>query len=566
MSDTAGGAPQEDRGGLQDEAKASRRRSKTAKKGGRAVQAQSQDAALVSVGEVISDLRGPAADSRPAQDTERELAAHAGERVAPVPLAQAEQAIDSAIPTRLGAVRERGSDGANGAPGGTPDETIAGEKFVVDLDSRLAKSELAELGWRNRTDLDDVMRDMERLAALDWQRAADLWSKYRPNDIHKPSFLDVSEADKKPEVRNSVAGEPSREASKEEEPATHDSQAAGFLAPESIRKRFLADKNRYFFREEGHKLAFEDIGKRLVTEHNHPEVAGAMVDLAGAKGWTTVRVKGTEEFKREVWVRASLKGLEVEGFQPRDVDRARLADAREEQARLVASGLNSIYRVPDRHRTAAGRNLDRAQASGQMVVDEHQRTLTGPQRAAVETIKAIMRSRGDSQKAVAMAADIAAERFQNNRVYVGKITEHGPAPFEHDPKNEKSYYVKLDTRSGEKVLWGVDLARAVTVSRTRVGDDVVLAYQGKQAVTVQVKERDAAGAVIGEKPVTTHRNTWDIRNLDSLRAQSRERLAAAAQSADKQPVVNVYDRDAPRTDKRPEVNRDRGRDAERVRT
>jgi len=532
MSDTADGAPQEDRGGLQDEAIDSRRRSKTAKKGGRQMQAQSQDVALASGAELLSELPNPAAGSRSEQE----------------------------------AGRERSNVDSLDAPDGPPDTTRVSETFVADLDSRLAKSELAELGWRNRTDLDDVIRDMERLAAQDWQRAADLWSKYRPNDLHKPSFLEASDVDKKEEVRNSVAGEPSREASKDEEPATQNAQAAGFLAPESIRKRFLADKNRYFFRDEGHKLAFEDIGKRLVTEHNHPEIATAMVDLAGAKGWTTVRVKGTEEFKREVWVQASLKGLEVEGFQPRDVDRARLADAREEQARAVASGLNSIYQVSDRYRAAARQSQDRVQASGQTVVDEHQRTLSGPQRAAVATIKAIMRSRGDSAKAVDMAADIAAERFQNNRVYVGKVTEHGPAPFENDPKNEKSYYVKLDTRSGEKVLWGVDLSRAVKGSGTRVGDDVVLAYQGKQAVTVQVKERDAAGAVIDEKPVTTHRNTWDIRNLDSLRAQSRERLAAAADSAEKQPVVNVYDRDAPRADKRPDVNRDRGRDAERVRT
>jgi putative DNA primase/helicase len=342
---------------------------------------------------------------------------------------------------------------------------------------------------------------------------------------------------------------------------------AQFMVPEALRKRFLKERNKYFFRDEGNRLAFEDAGKRLVTDHNSPEVARSMVELAQAKGWSTIRLKGTEEFKREAWLQASLNGMQIEGFQPRDADRARLTDARKERDRTAERGLNSISHVPERMREASAKTQERAQSeAGSAVVDEHQRTLSGPQRTAVEAIKVIMRSRGDSDSAVAMAAEIAAERFQNNRVYVGKLVEHGAVPFENNPQNEQSYYVTLKTKNGEKVLWGVDLARTVSDGGAKAGDDVVLAYQGRVPVTVQLKVRNEHGRVVGEKSIATNRNAWNMRRLDSLREEAKERLAAAAQNALRQPVVRVYDRNAPSAEPRPEFVRRPAREIERVRT
>jgi hypothetical protein len=62
----------------------------------------------------------------------------------------------------------------------------------------MAKSDLEELGWRDRTDLDDVMRDLERLASAAWRKAATLWDKYRPEDEDKPIFIDADDKDPAP--------------------------------------------------------------------------------------------------------------------------------------------------------------------------------------------------------------------------------------------------------------------------------------------------------------------------------------------------------------------------------
>lgn len=457
----------------------------------------------------------------------------------------------------MAAVRDSMGDQGTAITGDAAAKTPTTDKQVAELDARMEKAKLEELGWRDRDDISDVMRDLEKLAAKDWQVAADLWQKYRPNDIDKPVFIDGDDIDEKRPSKASTRDDTRGVDGGKEE-------AAGVVTPDALRKRFLQAENKFYFRDDENKLAFEDKGKRLATEHNDPEIARSMVELAQAKGWSTIKLKGTDEFKREVWLQASLKGMDVQGYKPLDVDLARLEDLRKETGRNADHGRNIIDQVPERSK--AGDRAERTEAVDKTaVVDENTRTLSKRQLSALETIKGVMRARGDSETAVNMAAELAAERFQTNRVYVGKVVDHGAAPYENDPKNERSYYVKLQTDAGEKIVWGVDLERAVGDGKAQVGDDVALAYQGKQPVTVPVKEYDDKGKVVGVSEITTNRNTWDVRRLETVREEVKEKLAEAARKADRQPLVKVYDRDAERTTARPEVVREqRAKDNERA--
>ncbi|PLX76760.1 MAG: hypothetical protein C0607_03605 [Azoarcus sp.] len=502
------------------------------------------------------------------------LAAQAGQRLVPEVEKRAPMTIDDATLERLATVRERDAEEARKALGVSRDGNQVNEQFVADLDARMQKAQLEERGWRDRNDLDDVMRDLRRLSGQDWNRAAELWDKYRPHDIDKPVFIDGDDVDERKARGASSRDEaektaPARERASDKDRGERDEKH--FATPEMLRKRFLQAENKFYFRDDENKLAFEDKGKRLATEHNDPEIARSMVELAEAKGWNSIKLKGTDEFKREVWLQASLKGMAIQGFQPRDVDLARLADLRKETERTADKGRNTIDQAPERARQAErreGRGKAAelpAPAERTAVVDEHQRTLSHQQRAAVEAIKTVMRGRGDSEKAVEMAAVVAAERFQTNRVYVGKVLEHGAAPYENNSDNEHSYYVKLQTEAGEKIVWGVDLKRAVGEGKAEVGDDVALAYQGRQQVTVTVKERNAQGKVIGESPIVTNRNTWDVRKLETMREEAKERVTEAARNAERQPLVKVYDRDAPRSEVRPEIVRETARENERAR-
>ncbi|MFH0134839.1 LPD7 domain-containing protein [Variovorax sp. VaC1] len=480
---------------------------------------------------------------------------------------------------RVASTRERDSAAARKDLG--VGESEANERFVQELDSRMAKSELEELGWRDRTDLSDVMRDLETLAGRDWQTAAKLWDKYRPGDIDKPIFIDGDDVDVvKPSAKTpqQVTDERANTVDRERSPKDQDDEKKEFVTPESLRKRYLQADTKFYFRDDENRLAFEDKGKRLATDHNDPAIALSMVELAQAKGWKALKLKGDDEFMRAAWLQASLRGMEVSGYEPRDVDRAKLADMRKEPAyaayaadKPADKALNTIEQgtakakaveQPERAVAAPERAAVPEKAA---VIDEHHRTLSEPQRMAVETLKGLLRARGDSEKAVDMAAELAAERFQNNRVHVGKVLEHGAAPYEHNKDNEQSYYVKLQTPAGDKTVWGVDLQRAMSESKSVAGDEVALAYQGKQAVTVQVKQRDSTGKVTGTTDLVTNRNAWDVNRLENVREEVKQRLTEAAQATERQPLVKVYDRNAQRAEPRVEVVREPVRDPERAR-
>jgi hypothetical protein len=101
-------------------------------------------------------------------------------------------------------------------------------------------------------------------------------------------------------------------------------------APERVRKRYLRAGNQYFLKDAPYRMAFEDIGPYLVTQHNRPDVVESMVDMVKAKSWERILVSGHEAFRREVWLQATLLGLQVSGYEPKAADLARLGEGRRE--------------------------------------------------------------------------------------------------------------------------------------------------------------------------------------------------------------------------------------------
>lgn len=59
---------------------------------------------------------------------------------------------------------------------------------------------------------------------------------------------------------------------------------------------------------------------KITTKLNDRQTVGAMLDLAQSRGWNSVKLRGTEDFKREAWVQAQVRGLETEGYRPKATD------------------------------------------------------------------------------------------------------------------------------------------------------------------------------------------------------------------------------------------------------
>lgn len=87
---------------------------------------------------------------------------------------------------------------------------------------------------------------------------------------------------------------------------------------------FSAGLTEYRFRGDNTRVAFIESSTRLSTETNSPSVARAMVDVAETRGWQALRVSGSDDFRRMVWMEATLRGLKSRGYEPLPGDMERL--------------------------------------------------------------------------------------------------------------------------------------------------------------------------------------------------------------------------------------------------
>jgi hypothetical protein len=106
---------------------------------------------------------------------------------------------------------------------------------------------------------------------------------------------------------------------------------------------------------------------------------------------------------------------------------------------------------------------------------------------------------------------------------IGRLAAHGQANYQFREGEAPSYYVKLLTSQGERVLWGKDLARAVRSGEThpKTGDLVGARRIAREAVTVMSQQRDADGRVRRQAEQHTHRTHWVVEKVTFFAERSR---------------------------------------------
>ena len=85
--------------------------------------------------------------------------------------------------------------------------------------------------------------------------------------------------------------------------------------------RLYADERKEY-------LAFKATDDRLVTRIAAAEVIRDMVSVAQHRQWEALHVRGSVEFRREAWLEAGARGMNVKGYQPSELDGQALADRR----------------------------------------------------------------------------------------------------------------------------------------------------------------------------------------------------------------------------------------------
>ena len=106
---------------------------------------------------------------------------------------------------------------------------------------------------------------------------------------------------------------------------------------------------------------------------------------------------------------------------------------------------------------------------------------------------------------------------------IGRLVEHGVANYQFRRDENPSYYVKILTSRGQKVLWGKDLERALIAGETRPKvDDLIGARRtGREAVTITARRRDPSGRVIAEEAQLAHRTRWVLEKVQFFAERAR---------------------------------------------
>ncbi|MDJ6542458.1 DUF5710 domain-containing protein [Salmonella enterica] len=110
----------------------------------------------------------------------------------------------------------------------------------------------------------------------------------------------------------------------------------------------------------------------------------------------------------------------------------------------------------------------------------------------------------------------------------GTLLEHGPAPYNFQKDESHSYYARLRTAEGERVVWGIALRAAISDAGLQNNDLVTLQMTGKETVTVDVKQKGPDG-----KPMV------DEKGRPVYRKEERERNKWTARQAIDPGVVNA---------------------------
>jgi hypothetical protein len=121
----------------------------------------------------------------------------------------------------------------------------------------------------------------------------------------------------------------------------------------------------------------------------------------------------------------------------------------------------------------------------------------------------------------------------------GILKNHGSANYQFDKEGKPSYFIELLKPNGNlKLVWGIDLERAISESGYEIGDTVQLNYKGFNEVQIQVPVKDAQGKTTHYEDKVVKRNDWDITEPDE-RANSYDAKSSSGSVAE--PVTSVQD-------------------------
>lgn len=136
------------------------------------------------------------------------------------------------------------------------------------------------------------------------------------------------------------------------------------ILPRSLMNNY-SEKDGKFFAKDSPRLMFEDKGEKLATSTTNKQAIADMVTYARAKQWESIKLTGSQEFRREAWLQAESQGIKTQGYTPKEKDLADLNQlSLERQTNSIApvAEREKEKREPEVTTTAPRHDLNKNQA------------------------------------------------------------------------------------------------------------------------------------------------------------------------------------------------------------
>lgn len=112
--------------------------------------------------------------------------------------------------------------------------------------------------------------------------------------------------------------------------------------PQHLQSRYIVAKNGQYLSADNHTtVLFEDKGNALKTAKSDQQTIQDMLEVAKAKGWDSIKISGSTEFKSMMYVAAESQGIKTTGYKPTPADLAMVEKLREERS---LNGIQSTHK------------------------------------------------------------------------------------------------------------------------------------------------------------------------------------------------------------------------------
>ena len=105
-----------------------------------------------------------------------------------------------------------------------------------------------------------------------------------------------------------------------------------YRIPENIKTRYHTVGGKFYSVSDHKTVLFEDKGKELKTALSDPQTVKDMLEVVKAKGWDSIKLSGSKDFRQAMFIEAAAQGIRTSGYNPTAADLQRVEALRERYA------------------------------------------------------------------------------------------------------------------------------------------------------------------------------------------------------------------------------------------